>query len=694
MSRALLRGAACQSCRHEILRSFLAVSGVPIPRFTAALRPSFNFRAFSAVGSLRSDRPPISNPPDINLSPLEEKNVEDSDIEIKPNVQSTSRVPWYLQEESKTTEERPMTGDHIPSIPENAPEILPVLLEYTYKDLGLDQLKLFDLRGLEVPAALGANVIMIVGTARSVKHLNVSADRLCRWLRSKYKLSPYADGLIGRNELKIKLRRKAKRARAASHAGRMIDEKDDGITTGWICVNAGVVDKDAARTDLTDVGLEGFGQLELGTNVVVQIFTEEKRADLDLDGLWQKTLERAERDRLREVPESEPVVDYSTTSHASFGGIGNPNGQRRSMHTVRRTVEPGTESDKSGLLAALAAKSTMAEAPGLGTNTDSLLRMLTSLPHENARAELGAGPDDYNSTVFLQLLYASLTEDMSTRDIAVLRMKLYSIAVSRQHPGYTKDALFKAFTDLLRDGYELDDNLAFDTVAALLAPRSVFDHNKKPTAYLPQEDIELALKVLDRLSLRGVPIFNFKVFNMLYRVVDTPMNPPASSSRREVLDSEQPTLTTSGKEWTKSQRLMLNRLSKILSAAEVAFDEEEARQLMVTQFRCEDYDGFWRIWRQIPLKGTGRTQDDYRNLFQLHADLGEEGRARDCLSMWVPMMERESPAIELKGPIVTSVMHCLLVADPDIQNRVEDGSPSFFLGLWRRCQEALTRPSL
>lgn len=642
------------------------------------------------VGSLRSDRPPISNPPDINYSPVEETKAEEDDVETKPTAQPASRVPWYLQEEPQTTEERPIPGDHIPELPENSPEMLPVLLEYTYKDLGLDQLKLFDLRGLEVPAALGANVIMIVGTARSVKHLNVSADRLCRWLRSKYKLSPYADGLLGRNELKIKLRRKAKRARAASHAGTTIDEKDDGITTGWICVNAGVVDKGAPKTDLKDAGFEGFGQLELGTNVVVQIFTEEKRADLDLDGLWQKTLERAARNRLREEPESEPGVEYSTTSHPSFGGIGNSNGQRRSMHTVRRT----TESERSGLLAALAGKSITAEASGPGMSTDSLLRMLLSLPHENARAELGSGPDDYNSTVFLQLLYASLTDDMSARDIAVLRMKLYSIAVSRQHPAYTKDALFKVFTDLLRDGYELEDDLAFDTVAALLAPRSVHAHNNELVDYLPQEDIELALEVLDRLSLRGVPIFNFKVFNMLYRVVDTPMKPPSESSPGYLPDSEQPILATSGKEWTKSQRLMLNRLSKLVSAAEVAFDEEEARLLMVTQFRCEDYDGFWRIWRQIPLKGAGRTQDDYRNLFQLHADLGEEGRARDCLSMWVPMMERESPAIELKGPIVTSVMHCLLVADPNIQNRVEDGSPSFFLGLWRRCQEALARPIL
>ncbi|KAJ5159626.1 ATPase synthesis protein 25 [Penicillium canariense] len=684
MSRALLRRAACPSCHHEVLRSFLAVTGVPMPRYTYVLRPSFNSRAFSAVGSLRSDPPPVSSIPAINTSPAEEDSVKS-----ETSTPATSHAPWYLQEEQQATEERPVPGDHIPEIPENSPEILPVLLDYTYKDLGLDQLKLFDLRGLDIPAALGANVIMIVGTARSVKHLNVSADRLCRWLRSKYKLSPYADGLLGRNELKIKLRRKAKRARAASHAGTTVDEKDDGITTGWICVNAGVVDRNAAKTDLKDAGFEGFGQLETGTNVVVQIFTEEKRADLDLDGLWQKTLERAERNRLRDESEAEPSKEYSTSNRPSFGGIGNSNGQRRSMHTARRTVSPGTEHETLSLDAALAATSATAEAPGLEMSTDSLLRMLVSLPHENARAELGTGPDDYKSTVFLQLLYASLTADMSARDIAVLRMKLYSIAVSRQHPAYSKDALFKAFSELLQDGYELEDDLAFDAVGALLAPRSAQDPNDQPVNYLPQEDIELALQVLDRLSLRGVPIFNFKIFNMLYRVVDTPTKPPTVPSEdQEPLDQ-----ATSGKEWTKAQRLMLNRLSKIVSAAEVPFDVEEARQLMLTQFRCEDYDGFWRIWRQLPLKGACRTQEDYRQLFQLHADLGEEGRARDCLSTWVPMMDRESTAVELKGPIVTSIMHCLLVADPNIQNRVDDGSPSYFLDLWRRCQKALVQPS-
>ncbi|KAJ5648109.1 ATPase synthesis protein 25 [Penicillium lividum] len=664
MSRALLRGAVCQSCRHEVLRSFIAVSGLPMPRYTPHLR-SLNPRAFSAVAPKRSDRPPTSNPPDFILSPSlesapESESAADTATETENNEPTESHVPWYLQEEAPTRKLRPVSGDHIPQVPENSPAMLQNLIEYTYQDLGLDELKLYDLRGLEIPAALGANVIGIIGTARSVKHLNVSADRLCRWLRSTYKLSPYADGLLGRNELKIKLRRKAKRARAASHAGTTIDEKDDGITTGWICVNMGVVDKDAASPQLSDIGYEGFGQLDTGTSVVVQIFTEEKRADVDLDGLWQGTLDRAERKRVQDA--SEPVPQSIKSRR---GGISTPSGQRRGLHTARQetTTSPDTLEE-----------SFTSKTPGFGTSTESLMQKLAGLTHENARSELGTGPEDYTSTLFLQLLYASLPAEISAAEKAVLRLRLYSIAVSRQHPGYSKDTLFSAFSKLLTDGNRISDELGFDIVAALLTPR--LEISSQTTAqFLPAADVELALQVLERLSLRGVPILNMKVLNMFYDVVNTPSAPALSPEEVEQTSSD--------------KRQMLTRLSKIVAEAEVSFDADEARKLMFTQFRCQDYDGFWRLWRLFPLKNASRTQADYAQMFQLHAELGEERHARDVLSTWVPMMRREMTPIILQGPIVNAIMQCILVADPEIQYRAEDGSPGYFMELWAQCQRAL-----
>jgi hypothetical protein len=181
---------------------------------------------------------------------------------------------------------------------------------------------------------------MLIGTARSVKHLNVSADRFCRWARKEFKLRPYADGLLGRNELKLKLRRKARRMKLAQSVGNTLSGHgaDDGITTGWICVNLGSVDEavlsdevrggqrveeslqvqveegevsEKARRKAQESPMEGeeeyhnpseddyvgFGSRTNSTRIVVQMFTEEKRADMDLEGLWDvRNTRRARKD--------------------------------------------------------------------------------------------------------------------------------------------------------------------------------------------------------------------------------------------------------------------------------------------------------------------------------------------------------------------------------------------------------------
>ncbi len=111
---------------------------------------------------------------------------------------------------------------------------------------------------------------------------------------------------------------------------REVTTEDDGITTGWVCVNVGIVDEDlqprpkpsagdvediilvsdAASAELqqveakqegytnpeTEDDLEqdqepedtyvGFGSRTTSPRIVVQMFTEEKRLEMDLEGLW------------------------------------------------------------------------------------------------------------------------------------------------------------------------------------------------------------------------------------------------------------------------------------------------------------------------------------------------------------------------------------------------------------------------
>ncbi|KAF2736163.1 hypothetical protein EJ04DRAFT_551529 [Polyplosphaeria fusca] len=243
----------------------------------------------------------------------------ESSLPIPPpssHTPETSSLPWYLQPQNRPDlpSESP-TRALIPDLPPNPPPLLQTLLEHISLTLGLDDLLLLDLRHLDPPPALGPKLLMILGTARSEKHLHVSADRFCRHLRREYGLRADAAGLLGRNELKIKLRRKAKRMKMlANVGGREEGNVDDGIRTGWICCTVGRIEAHEGDTSGPGAGGEGFvgfREVSAGVNVVVQMFTEEKRGEIDLETLWGGVLRTRERQakeadrRLEEMEEGE-----------------------------------------------------------------------------------------------------------------------------------------------------------------------------------------------------------------------------------------------------------------------------------------------------------------------------------------------------------------------------------------------------
>ena len=355
MSRAILRPPRCRACQSSILDSFAAAF------LDASLAKPPQSQRFGAVAKFSYGRSKLADHQSGSSWPS--NTADDSSVSKPPQNQdpsapsSTNPVPWYLQVDTP----KPPASSHpfadrqlIPDLPENPPSILSPTLQYLSVDAGLDDLSLLDLRSLNPPPALGANLVMIIGTARSVKHLNVSADRFCRWLRSNYKLRPFADGLLGRNELKLKLRRKTKRAKLAASVGNTMYKKgkaetDDGITTGWICVNLGQVEdglvesvqaqnEGVAEQDVTEeeeeayIGPEsveeqpenhyiGFGSRSNAPRIVVQMFTEEKRADLDLEGLWQDRSTRRTRSAEKQSRPTEAVTEEQRTDHSGCSSM-------------------------------------------------------------------------------------------------------------------------------------------------------------------------------------------------------------------------------------------------------------------------------------------------------------------------------------------------------------------------------------
>ena len=361
MSQAILKATVCPSCRHGLLQSFAAIAGINIPSIRQSQK--------SLPDSLSSQRPFSQSQPRTTDRTQEQPAASESDNikDAAPGANSSALsppIPWYLQVE---TPQPPAASyplaqrQFIPELPSDPPPILSPILQYLSVDAGLDNLSLIDLRHLDPPPALGANLVMMIGTARSVKHLNVSADRFCRWLRSNYKLRPYADGLLGRNELKLKLRRKARRLKLAQSVGNTLEaNKDDGITTGWVCVNVGSVEglggnltsestdfkremegaqgiKDAkAIEDGEDDGYIGFGRRSTAPRIVVQMFTEEKRLEMDLEGLWEF---RASR---RAAKEEKAGAEAETTMPTDRA-FGNPFRMRRSHIDFQGDSSPPRE---------------------------------------------------------------------------------------------------------------------------------------------------------------------------------------------------------------------------------------------------------------------------------------------------------------------------------------------------------------
>lgn len=202
------------------------------------------------------------------------------------------------------------------------------LVKFTSDELGMEDIEIVDLRNLDPPPALGPGLLMLFGTARSERHLHVSADRLVRWFRGRG-VSADADGLLGRNELKIKVRRNARKMKRLGH-GYAQREHDDGISTQWVCINAGTVgwvDSESAVVG-GDGRLSGFGTPQQGTTVVVQMFTKSRRTELDLDGFWKKKLMGPKAAR---ALEEQQMKEKDPVAFAMSQGMGGNKRQERFM---------------------------------------------------------------------------------------------------------------------------------------------------------------------------------------------------------------------------------------------------------------------------------------------------------------------------------------------------------------------------
>ncbi|KAL2121071.1 hypothetical protein VTJ04DRAFT_5098 [Mycothermus thermophilus] len=308
-SLSAVRTTRCAACTCSVLRLFIgSITGTPVtslallrPATTSTpLRTRLSTATFSTFSPFRPTRQLQVNPaltervPDSENKDSDSTSPSPSSASSSPSSSNDPNVPWYLQVEPPRHPTLLHEPAPLPEIPDGVPKLTEPLLKYVSDELGMDDLVLLDLRELEPAPALGPGLVMIIGTARSERHLHVSADRLVRWLRGRG-ISASADGLLGRNELKTKLRRLARKAKLLGSSSVVRTGGDDGISTGWVCVNLGLVG--ASHEEVLFLDEEGrptgFGRPQTGNTIVVQMLTETRRKELDLEGLWKDKLQQS-----------------------------------------------------------------------------------------------------------------------------------------------------------------------------------------------------------------------------------------------------------------------------------------------------------------------------------------------------------------------------------------------------------------
>ncbi|KAL8391883.1 hypothetical protein RB595_002183 [Gaeumannomyces hyphopodioides] len=579
---------------------------------------------------------------------------------------TSSSTPWYLDVEPPR---HPTLVPHqapLPATPEDSPSLTEPLIKFVGEELGLDDLNLLDLRSLDPPPALGPKLIMMFGTARSERHLHVSADRLVRWLR-QHGVTAHADGLLGRNELKIKMRRRARRAKLVGDS--FFDKGDDGISTGWICVNLGTLgwnlDPAAETTLVDDQGRpSGFGQPISGTTIVVQMFTEAKREELGLERLWGGVLKKSNRDREAiETADNNPSALKSPAKLRKRRPGQFPDfdpAQPRSYSTAARARE-------NMPLEELFKTDRAAFSHELSYSPQRKLELMNKI-----RAFVNEAPirDAQYATKLSSLVNIAIS-GLPPADTWSFRSFITSHTM--QVPAVSDDA-FAEMRQLVSEAQMVGIPIARDDALRIL--RSLFaapeiksnDGGDCPAPNLLHERAELAAELLQTMHERGMPVLANDVITSMQRGLAGPVARDRSKPRTDntLADDQQrgpPPATP---------RVLRDGLEDLRALSGLPCPPEaEIQALMGARSAAGDFAGFWDAWRLPARHGVPRSPDLYWWLFRHAADLGRADVALEALRTAVPQALAEAPEpVKFTGTLGLAVWDCMAVLDPRARQRL------------------------
>ncbi|CAN6641733.1 hypothetical protein TRVA0_018S02762 [Trichomonascus vanleenenianus] len=231
---------------------------------------------------------------------------KEKDLEKKED-EPSSEVPWYMRDPDSIALSMPTHAEPIPELPGSSPHSLEPIVHQMARELGLTEVEVLDLRDLDPPSSFGPNLIMVVASAKSERHLVRAATGLAKFVKNEFGVQADKDGILTANYHRVhqrRLKRKAKRQYfSVSEAETAASRKSE-----WVVMSC---------------NLDG---------IVVQLFTGDRRQQVDLESLWKEQLDGEMESEVR--------------GQGLAGSISNKQlGSRRGFHTVRQLSSQLKESD-------------------------------------------------------------------------------------------------------------------------------------------------------------------------------------------------------------------------------------------------------------------------------------------------------------------------------------------------------------
>lgn len=547
--------------------------------------------------------------------------------------------PWYLQEEAPRHPSLVQHSQPLPELPENVPLILHDLVKYAAEDMGLDNLKLLDLRTLDPPAALGPNLIMLFGTARSERHLHVSGRHLLSWLRRKG-INAHADGVLGPNEFKVKMRRKQRKARLLGTAATPMGG-DDGVTTRWICTNLGTISS-GSQGPVEYETATGFGTTKTGTTIVVQAFTESKRKELDLELLWSRILARRGDDNLIADDLEYTEADAHPNELSLFTEGGSPKvfatpSQRRFFSTSSRGAHQVTDPPTSDSITNNV-NPTLDPATFIATKVAELERMqaqFASFSYEDA----------------VKALEVSSTGKTSAYTSA------WNQAIQRLRPEHSWQFRLWLCVAGRQLGVRRFDLAHLRELVHEMELLGIICHRGHyiemlQVVYLEPTDSTVPLSEQSKLAL--------EILNVMYERGESIMTTDVIVSLLESLARTE----SQGKQTSELQTV----LEKFLLQADLPYMGEDAILRLLNAYAAQDnWTRFWEIWRMPPRFQEPRSRQLYLHLWTTMASTNHQKRCQEAIRWCFHEMLNEDPPVRPAMEVKDALEACLKVADPQAE---------------------------